>query len=228
MFLQTKESPPKSGRFIWADLLSRLARRTRDLLSKDQALAREMFKISDLSRLEGVAHKSVVAALKDEAAQYRRDWIGHAAVVGHGEWQRRLSLAEATLARVRTGLGDSFVGWELIRAGRGGNRGGVITTSIERLIGSRNMFRKGTVDLREWPEEGRMYLLEADASLALRLGPLFTLQRSPESVEDACYFYDRIEDGGIRWISYHFEPQPEVVRPDSEVVALIAELNRLG
>lgn len=213
---------------IWADLLSRLARRTRDLRSKAPALTRELFRIVDLGRIDGVANKSVVAALKDEAAQYRRDWIGHAAVVGTGEWRRRLALAEETLARVRSGLADSFDGWELVRAGRGGNRGGVITASIERLVGSHSLFRKTTVELREWPEEHDLYLIEDGASLALHLNRLFTLQRSPESVEDACYFYDRIEADGIRWISYHYEPQPEVVRPDPLVAALIEELNRLG
>lgn len=71
-------------------------------------------------------------------------------------------------------------------------------------------------------------MVEDGASIALHLSRLFTLQRGPESVEDACYFYDRIEGGEVRWISYHYEPQPEVVRPDSLVSALIDELNRLG
>ena len=213
---------------IWADLLSRLARRARELRSADPALSREIFRISDLERLDGLADKSVVAAIKDEAAQFRRDWVGHAAVVSVPEWERRLALAEATLARVRAGLGDAFVGLELIRAGHGGNHGGVITTSVEWLTGSRSLFRKGKVALREWPEENGLYLLEDGASLALQLNPLFSLQRAPELVEDACYFYDRIEDGVIRWISFHFEPQPEIMRADPSVASLIDELNRIG
>lgn len=213
---------------IWANLLSRLAKRTRDLASKDGPLARELFGITELERLEAVSRKSLVSALVDEAAVYRNSWIGHGAVVGAPEWERRLLRVEVTLARLRAALGDAFVGWELIRAGRGGNRGGVITTSIERLVGSRSLFRKGSVGLREWPEEGRLYMLEEGASLPLRLSPLFSLQRSPESVQDACYFYDRIEDAGVRWVSYHFEALPEVVRHDAEVVQLIEELNTLG
>lgn len=213
---------------IWANLLSRLAKRTRDLASKDAPLARELFGVSELERLEAIAKKSLIVALVGEASTYRNNWIGHAAVVGATEWERRLLQVEVTLARVRSALGDAFVGWELVRAGRGGNRGGVITTSIERLVGSRSLFRKASVGLREWPEEGRLYMLETGASLPLRLSPLFSLQRSPDSVEDACYFYDRIEDGGVRWVSYHFEPLPEVVRPDAEVIQLIEELNDLG
>lgn len=213
---------------IWADLLSRLAKKTRELMSEDPALASELFGVGELDRLEAIARKSVVVALKDEGAEFRRNWIGHPAVVGAPEWERRHSQAEATLARIRVGLADAFAGWELVRTGRGGNHDGVITTSIERLVGSRGLFRKGSVGLREWPEEGRLYMLEAGASLPLRLGPLFSMMRSPESVEDACYFYDRIEDGGVRWVSYGFEPLPEVVRPDGEVIQLIEELNTIG
>lgn len=213
---------------IWADLLARLAARCRDLRSSKPALAQELYRVEDLSRLDAIAGKSVIAALKEEAASYRRDWVGHAAVVGPGEWQRRLARAETTLSRIRNGLGDVFDGWELVRAGAGSNHAGIITTSVERLTGSRSLFRKTTLDLREWPEEGHLYMIESGASLPLRLGPLFTLQRSPESVEDACYFYDRLEASGVRWVSYHYEPQPEVVRPGPEVIQLIQELNRLG
>lgn len=148
--------------------------------------------------------------------------------MGPEEWQRRLARAETTLSRVRSGLGEVFDGWELVRAGNGSNHGGIVTTSIERLVGSRSLFRMATCDLREWPEEGHLYMLEAGASLPLPLSPLFTLQRSPESVENACYFYDPLEARGVRWIFYHFEPQPEVVRPGPDVKQLIEELNRLG
>jgi hypothetical protein len=69
---------------------------------------------------------------------------------------------------------------------------------------------------------------EAGASLLLQLGPLFRMRRSPETAQDACYFYDRLQPEGVRWVSHHYEPQPEEVRPDSEVVQLIAELNAFG
>lgn len=213
---------------IWTDLLARLAKRTRTLVSKDPSLVLELFRVSSIDRLEAVSHKAVVAALKDEAATYRNNWVGHGPVATHAEWQRRLSAAEATLARIRGAIGDAFVGWELMRAGQGGNRGGVITTSVERLTGSQRAFRKTRVELREWPEEGALYMVELGATLPLRLAPLLTLQHGPASAEDACYFYDRLEGEGVRWVSYHFEDRPDFVKADASVVGLIAELNAIG
>ncbi len=213
---------------IWADLLARLAKRTRELLATDSSRILELFRVSDPLRLASVASRPVVTALLQDGAGYRRDWIGHAAVAGVPEWERRLSQAEATLARFRDGLGEAFVGWDLIRPGQGRNHGGVITTAIEQLVGSRSHFREGTVELRQLPEDGGLYMREAGASLLLQLGPLFRMRRSPETAQDACYFYDRLQPEGVRWVSHHYEPQPEEVRPDSEVVQLIAELNAFG
>lgn len=213
---------------IWTDLLARLAKRTRTLISDNPSLVLELFRVSSIDRLEAVSHKAVVAALKDEGAVYRNNWIGHGPIATDSEWQRRLSDAEATLTRIRGALGDAFVGWEILRAGQGGNRGGVITTSVERLTGSHRTFRKARVALREWPEEGALYMVELGATLPLRLAPLLSLQRGPASVEDACYFYDRLEGDAVRWVSYHFEDRPELVKADATVVGLIAELNSIG
>jgi hypothetical protein len=212
----------------WSDLLARLAKRTRALVGQDRALASEVFRVSDLERLERVASVALTSTIKDEAATYRNNWIGHSARVRDDEWRRRLALAEETLAKIRGGLGDAFEGWELIRAGRGGNHGGVISLSIERVTGPQRAFRRSTVELQEWPIEGRLYMLEAGATAALALSPLLALKRGPASTEDACYFFDRLEGDSVRWVSFHFEGDPEVRDNAPDVHALIAELNALG
>lgn len=213
---------------VWTDLLSRLSKRARALASSQPTLAAELYRVSAVNRIETLASKALVAALKDEAAEYRNSWIGHSPMVGTSEWERRLAAAETTLARIRTAVGDGFVGWELIRAGQGGNRGGVVSTSIERLVGAQRAFRRSRIELREWPEEGALYLYEDGATLALSLAPLMTVGRGPDAVEDACYFYDRLDGEAVRWVSYHFADQAEMVRADAGVVELIAELDALG
>lgn len=213
---------------IWAHLLTRLAKRTRSLLSDDRALALDLFRVADPARLDAISAKVVSRSLKDEAAQYRIDWIAHTAPTTAAEWLQRLSLAEETLARIREGLADAFDGWHLVRTGHGRRRNGVVTTSLEFVTGSRALFRQGEADLRELPDDGGLYMLEQDSSSPLQLAPLISLRGSPETVEDACYFYDRIEGGSVRWISYHYAPRSEVVAVDDRVVAMIQELDSLG
>lgn len=213
---------------IWADLLARLAGRTRELVANEPKSSSEIFRVTDLTRLQEVASKSVVALLKDDAATYRREWIGHPAVVSANQWARRLEEAEATLAQLRDALGTSLIGWRLTRPGHGRMRQGVYETGIEDLTGTRREFRRATIGLREVPEADELYLLEEGASLMLKLAPLVRLRRAPDSVEDAAYFYDRVDQDGVRWVSYHFEQEAEFHTHDDEVLAVIDTLGRLG
>lgn len=215
---------------IWADLLSRLSSRTRSLFGQkeERALALELFRVSDVARLEAITDKRLTQAIKDEAASYRRDWIGHPGVVGAGEWERRLAQAEGTLSRLRDVLGDAFDGWDMVRTGVGRNHGGVISTRLEYITSSRSLFRSGEAELREWPEDRGLYMHEAGSTSILKLGPLLRLEHAPEAVQDACYFYSRLEPAGVRWVSFHYEPRSEFVQPDGEVAELIAALDALG
>jgi hypothetical protein len=99
-----------------------------------------------------------------------------------------------------------------------------VTTAIEDLTGARMPFRRTTADLRELPEERKLYMLEDGSTLPLELGPLVQLRRAPQAVEDACYFYDRIENGSVKFISYHYPHEPDLVAVDDSVVAMINEL----
>jgi len=210
---------------IWATLLAHLAKTTRRLLSDEAALALDLYQVADPARLLACADKGLARALREEAAQFRRDWVAHTAPASEGVWAQRLGIAEETLDRVRQSIGDAFDGWRLVRMGAGRRRNGVVTTNFEDLTGSRMPFRRTQGDLRELPEEGRLYLLEDGATLPLELGPLVQLRRAPQAVEDACYFYDRIEGGSVKFISYHYPHEPALVTPDPLVVAMIRELS---
>ena len=213
---------------VWADLLARAADQTRRLAEGPSDAAMELFQVTDTDRLKAVASRRTVSLLMNEAAKYRRDWIGHTAPVSVAEWERRLQLAERTLDDLRASLRDAFLGWRLARPGAARMRSGIFHTDAEDLTGTRREFRWFNVELRGSVEDGGLYMLEDGAGLMLRLGPLVRFRHAPESVEDACYFYDRIEGKSIRWLSYHFADQATVLEPDEEVVAWIEELDRLG
>jgi hypothetical protein len=54
------------------------------------------------------------------------------------------------------------------------------------------------------------------------------LKRGPRSAEDAYYFFNRLEGDSVKWVSYHFEGEPEMLDHAPDVQALIADLNALG
>ena len=74
-------------------------------------------------------------------------------------------------------------------------------------------------------DSGRLYLLERGSHKALELVPLVTIMRGPKTGEEACYFYNRIQkDGRVRWISYHFRAESEILREDDLVVQFISRI----
>jgi hypothetical protein len=104
--------------------------------------------------------------------------------------------------------------------------GAELRAAFETALEARSQMPPHTVASRrlEEPVPGG-----SGASLLLPLRHLFQLRRIPESAADACYFYDRVEEGGVRWVSYHYEAEAEVVHADDDILALIEELEaRLG
>jgi hypothetical protein len=94
-------------------------------------------------------------------------------------------------------------------------------------MGSRREFRAITVETVTAMDEARIYLLDTDTRTPLEVVPLFQIRAGPESEEDACYFYNRVEDGGqVRLVSYHFEREAEIAAPAPEIVSLIDHLTR--
>jgi hypothetical protein len=59
---------------------------------------------------------------------------------------------------------------------------------------------------------------------ALRLVPLVQLRPLPHSADHACYFYNAIVGNEVEFVSYHYEAQPRIREPDSDVVQLLDEL----
>src|SRR5207253_5208301 len=138
--------------------------------------------------------------------QRRNDWSGHGGAADEREWRRRLSVLESDLSSVRETLGGAFRGYQLLRPGASRLRDGVHHYSAHSLMGSRREFRVIPIETVTPMDEARIYLLDSDTRTPLEIVPFFQIRPGPETEEDACYFYNRIQDDGrVRLVSYHFE-----------------------
>lgn len=213
----------------WSNLLARLASATRRLLDKEPDLVSEIYSVGDTDRVSAVSSRSLVAALVEDACTYRNGWIGHAARASQTEWERRLAQAEATLERVRLALADAFRGWEMTRVKGIRNTRGVISATFERVTGTRNVFTSYSTQVAFVPDSTVLYMHEQDSPTALALGPLISMRGSLAHVENSAYFFDRLESGRVRWISYVHEAESEVYDDtDVGLGELIEELDALG
>jgi len=208
----------------WVVFGERLAKFTRRMLSDKErrALCLALYKTQRVDLIDSLASKTLHAILKT-ANTYRNDWK-HGGVESAKEEARRLALLEIELTRMREVLADSFSESLLLRPGPSEYRQGVFQYKATSLMGTRTTFRTVTVETSLPMERDRIYLLDMSSRTPLEVVPFFRMMPGPKTEETACYFYNRVVKDGVRWVSYHFEQEAEVVKPDKILLDLIQEL----
>jgi hypothetical protein len=164
------------------------------------------------------------ASLLQDAVVYRNAWIGHGGVSGSRDQKGRLQVLEDLLAGVRISLGTAFDTWILLKPGPAAFTGGIFDLTATRIMGTRSLFRKEQVQVGRPLDTGRLYLSNVGSLKALELVPLIRIIAGQRTGEDACYFYNRLESNAVRWVSYHFQPEPEIVLADPEVIEFLSDL----
>ncbi len=75
-----------------------------------------------------------------------------------------------------------------------------------------------------WLDVEQLYLVSKDSGRALQLLGLVRVGSSPQSAKNACYFFNRIERDGVRFVSYHFSDTPELITPIADATEAIRDL----
>jgi hypothetical protein len=102
---------------------------------------------------------------------------------------------------------------------------GVYEYTVTLLTGTNAAFQKKQVQVKQPLDSASLYLLYRGNKSALELIPLLRMMAGQKTREEACYFYNRIQpDGNVRWISYHFHAEPEIVLADQRIVRFLSEL----
>jgi hypothetical protein len=209
----------------WNVLGRRLAHHTRSLLSRPatRSVCFAQFGDPDPAFLDMISSKRLFAVL-DEVADLRNLWKAHGGTVGPGEHARRREALEECLQRVRGIIGDRFGTVQLLAPETSSYREGIFCYDAQSLTGSRITFRRVKVETAVPMDSEKIYLLSRGRKNPVEILPLLKIMEAPEIPARACYFYNRIEGDQVRWISYHFEGEAEVLRPDGEVIDVLSSL----
>jgi len=224
-----KDNPHSLARSSFGDWVvrcQRLAKSIRQMLSsktEDRELCLSMFKMSDSAKIEAISSKEVFSVL-EKVGRYRNDWKGHSGIVSSKVQAQRLTLLQEELTRLWSALGMAFEDWWLIRPGANEFTRGVYRFRAGKLTGSRQIFKQIDIETPVVMDSNEIYFFDSTARLPLQLLHFFRMMPSPESEETACYFYNRLDKQGVRWVSYHFEGEAERVEPDAAIISLIQEV----
>ena len=91
-------------------------------------------------------------------------------------------------------------------------------------MGSRQIFKQVEVETPTVMDSNELYFFDPSTRHPLLALHFFRMMPSPETDEIACYFYNRLEKDGVRWVSYHFEGKSERVESDSAILKIIQEV----
>jgi hypothetical protein len=213
----------------WVNLWKCLAKSVRRDLSSKEEGARErclrMFRRSGVELVEAISQKGLVEVF-DATCEYRNLWKGHGGIEGEREGGRRRALLEDQLARVRELLADSFDGSLLVRTRSARYTAGVFSNTVHLLVGSNPLFKESVVETTVPLDTARLYFIEKDNTGALEMLPFVRIGPSPSADKNACYFYNRMVPEGVRYVSYHFEDQPEIIETDDTLQRFISSLGK--
>ena len=215
----------KSSFGEWVVRCKRLAHTTRQLLSAPDTreFCLNLYKTHDTDKIEAITSKSIFAIL-EKVGYYRNDWKGHPGITSPKEHERRLTLLQEELTRLRGILGSVFEDWWLIRSRPKAYTRGMHSYQTEKLMGSHQVFKQVELETSALMDSNELYFFETATGQPLQAVHFFRMMSSPETEEIACYFLSRVEKEGVRFVSYHYEGKADRIEPDPSVLKLIEEV----
>ncbi len=214
----------------WKLVVEYFGRQTRQLLLEngkktadakyDRALCADIFSDPSLALPEALSRKEL-AKIFSTTNKMRNDWSGHGGVVGQEEAKLRNELLLGEVQKLREVMADAWVETQLICALQCRPRRGMFENEVSVLVGSNSEFLKETRQMATWLDVESLYLSRSDSGQALMLLPLVRVGPSPQSANNACYFFSRLERDGARFVSYHFTDKPELTGQFDEATAAI-------
>lgn len=210
----------------WVIIGERLARFTRSQLSdkenKEKVL--DLFHTDNTEFLETIAHKDLYQVFHN-AQDYRNNWTGHGGLSGDSESKRRLVLLEQELTRLRELLKDIYIDYLLIQPISSRFSQGLFNNTIRNVLGANASFPEEEFISNIALDINDLYFSERSRRDPLKLIHFFRMLPSPQSEQNACYYYSRFDDLNIRYVSYHFESESERDVEDSSLVEFFDSLD---
>jgi len=198
----------------WVSIAAYLAKETRTLLNTkpnegEDLLCFRLFRTRDTSLLEAISSTELVVVLQKAVAL--RNNLAHGGVVGDAEAARLRTTFEGWLETVRKVYGRMWSRYQLIQPTDAMPfRGGVFELVAELIAGPRTPFERRTYAVAQALNRDQLHLIDPMSEEALPLVPLMRIMASPKTAQNACYFFNRSRHDGVRFVSYHFEPEPQV------------------
>lgn len=213
----------------WRILGERLAKFTRRLQDDEgkREICRSLFGNPSTEFLSMITDKGLFAVLK-EVNDYRDQWKGHSGALSNQEHKQHLHLLESKLSEIKKVMQDKWESLLLVSPMVTQYSEGIFEYQVRSLVGSRIPFKQVIVRTLKPMDKSKLYTLHFQQQHPVELLPFVRLMESPKTQENAFYFYNRMDGDKVRWVSYHFDKESEIIRPDIMINSAIKLLMPSG
>lgn len=181
------------------------------------------FKTSDNNLIKLLCSREVCNIL-DTTSNHRNSWKGHSGIGNETIYKERADILESMLYKLQENIKDLYERVRLIKPISLSYTNGVFINKVEVLTGSNPIFVKDTMESHSPLDDSKLYLQMIDTGEMLLLPPYFILKNAPSDAKNACYFYNRVEKGSTRYVSYHYDGRPEDIETGETAYNHIKEL----
>ena len=190
----------------WNILLSKLLKLIRRLLNnKEKAeVCKQLLGNPNDTFLLMLQNKDIIKIL-DDIRELRNVWKGHDGIKNMKEINNRLSILESSLTEFYTNIDKGFEDTRIISPTVNSYEKGTYKYKIYELTGVNTPFREVSFNSIIPLERYKIFVVHGKEEKPVELLPFIRFIEDSQAV----YYYSRIKDNNIRWISYHYEPKPE-------------------
>lgn len=210
----------------WVKTGERLAKQTRKMLGNpvEKLICTDLFRTDLVEFIQTIASKEIFGIFNN--ALKIRNHQAHSGIAGELTNSRTLSLIESELDKLRALFSSIFEEFIFFTPISNQYRDGLFTNKISKLMGSRQIFKDDHVITIIPLDSEMLYLAEKGFRKPLELLPFIKMTSSPENTKLACYFYNRMDDKEMAWVTYHYEAQPELFTNDKKLEQIIRTIEK--
>jgi hypothetical protein len=193
----------------WNILTSRLSKATREYLAdKDKKdLCKSVYGNPSSAFLNTLTSKGIVNILF-AVVELRNKWKGHGGITSDEENRQRVTTLEQQLNELRKFIAGGFEETRMLSPTTSCYEDGIFTFNAKELVGARTPFNEISINSLIPLDKKKLYLAHSNQNKPVELLPFIKFIE----VSDAVYFYTSIESKNVRWVSYHFDKNPEITQ----------------
>jgi len=144
----------------------------------------------------------------------RNSFKGHGGVSSETKYNEVLNLLESEYHKIKNVIIDGFRGSKLVtvipKTMDFDDDSKLFETTCKLLQGTRSKFNQIQVLTSSTLNKEKLHLIHENQFIGMEILPFIQMRPSPKTEHNACYFYNRIDDKGVRLVSYHYEQESEV------------------